>query len=371
MYVCSGICFAYGRGEGDCKIIIKLAGRLKILKKTEKKIYAGILALIAVLFCVNLFYGSVSIPANKVIDILCGKEVERQAWTNIVLQSRLPQAVVALLAGASLAVCGLMLQTLFQNPLAGPSILGISDGANLGVAVTMLYFGGNIGFGSVSLGNNLSIVFSALVGASTMLGLIIYFSTKVKNSIMILIIGMMMGYLASSGIAILNFSSTAEGVRSFVMWGMGNFSGVALKQIPFFVSVIVIGLILSVILIKPLNALLLGERYAANLGINITRSRLLILFCTGLLTGTVTAFCGPISFIGLAVPHIARLLLGTSNNKSLVPVTLLLGSVIALLCNVMTILPFSNKVLPLNAITPLIGAPVIIYVIINRKNIQY
>ena len=339
--------------------------------KKETAIYAGISILIVVLFFANLLYGSVSIPANKVIDILLGKEVERQAWTNIVLQSRLPQAVVALLAGASLAVCGLMLQTLFQNPLAGPSILGISDGANLGVAVTMLCFGGTIGFGNFSLGSNLSIVFSALTGALIMLGLIIYFSIKVKNSIMILIIGIMMGYVASSGIAILNFSATAEGVRSFVMWGMGSFSGVALKQIPFFASAIVIGLMLSVLLIKPLNALLLGERYAANLGINITRSRLLILLCTGLLTGTVTAFCGPIGFIGLAVPHIARLLLGTSNNKQLVPVTLLLGSVIALLCNIMTILPVSNKVLPLNAITSLIGAPVIIYIIINRKNIQY
>jgi len=339
--------------------------------KTKKAIYAGISVLIAVLFFANLLYGSVSIPVSKVLDILCGKEVERQAWTHIVLQSRLPQAVVALLAGASLAVCGLMLQTLFQNPLAGPSILGISDGANLGVAITMLCFGGNIGFGNISLGNNLSIVFSALAGALIILGLIIYFSTKVKNSIMILIIGMMMGYLASSGIAILNFSATAEGIRSFVMWGMGNFSGVALKQIPFFTGVIITGLILSILLIKPLNALLLGERYAANLGINITRSRLLILFCTGLLTGTVTAFCGPISFIGLAVPHVARLMLGTSNNKSLVPVTLLLGSGIALLCNIMTVLFFPEKILPLNAITPLIGAPVIIYVIINRKNIQY
>ncbi len=337
----------------------------------KSAIYTGILLLIAILFFANLLYGSISIPPAKVLDILTGKEVERLAWTNIVLQSRLPQAIVALLAGASLAVCGLMLQTLFQNPLAGPSILGISDGANLGVAMVMLCFGGNIGIGNISPGSNLSIVFSALTGALIMLGLIIYFSTKVKNSIMILIIGMMMGYLASSGIAILNFSATAEGVRSFVMWGMGNFSGVALQQIPFFSSVIIVGLLLSMLLIKPLNALLLGERYAANLGIHITRSRLLILLCTGLLTGTVTAFCGPISFIGLAVPHIARLMLGTSNNKQLVPVTLMLGSVVALLCNIMTTLPFPEKVLPLNAVTPLIGAPIIIYVIINRKNIQY
>lgn len=341
------------------------------MMENKKTVCIVISLLIVLLFFANLFYGSVSIPASKVLDILLGKEVERQAWVNIVVQSRLPQTVVALLSGASLAVCGLMLQTLFQNPLAGPSILGISDGANLGVAITMLCFGGNLGFGRISLGNNLSVVFSALIGALLVLGLIIYFSTKVKNSIMVLIIGMMIGYLASSGIAILNFSATAEGVRSFVMWGMGSFAGVALKQLPFYSTVIIAGLFFSVLMIKPLNALLLGERYAANLGIHITRSRVFILICTGLLTGTVTAFCGPISFIGLAVPHVARLMLGTSNHKLLLPVTLLSGGAIALLCNMMTIMPFSGSVLPLNAITPLLGAPVIIYVIVNRKNIQY
>ncbi len=337
----------------------------------KEKIVLIIFSLIIVLFFVNLFYGSVFIPPLEVCKILLGNEVERQAWVNIVIQSRLPQAVVALLAGSSLAVCGLMLQTLFQNPLAGPSILGISDGANLGVAVAIFCFGGHLGVGAYSLGYGLSIVLSALFGALFVLGLIIYFSTKLKNSIMVLIVGMMIGYLASSLIAILNYTSTAEGIRSFVMWGMGTFSGLSLGQIPFFSTIIIIGLFLSVLLIKPLNALLLNEKYAANLGVRILRTRIWILLCTGLLTGTVTAFCGPISFIGLVVPHVARLSLKTSNHKTLLPVTLLMGGAVALLCNILTVLPFSSTILPLNAITPLLGAPVIIYVIMNRKNIQY
>lgn len=181
----------------------------------------------------------------------------------------------------------------------------------------------------------------------------------------------MIGYLASSVISILNFYATADKVRSFVMWGLGNFSGVSLSLLPFFSLCTLTGLFLSVLLIKPLNALLLGEMYAANLGIKVKRTRALILLCTGLLTATTTAFCGPVSFIGLAVPHIARLLLGSSNHKMLLPVTLLTGACVALLCNMLMVLPGTNTLLPLNAVTPIIGAPVVIYVIVNRKNIQY
>jgi iron complex transport system permease protein len=327
--------------------------------------------LLVLLFFGNLFYGSVHIPAHKVWEILTGNEVERLAWTNIVIQSRLPQAITAVLAGAALSVSGLMLQTLFQNPLAGPSILGISDGANLGVAIVMLYMGGTIGRGAYTVGGSLAVVLAALIGAMAVLALIVYFSGKLKNNIMVLIIGMMIAYLASSGIAILNFMSSAESVRSYVMWGMGNFSGVALKQIPLYASMIFVGITGAVLLIKPLNALLLGERYAANLGIPIKRARMFVLLCTGLLTGVVTAFCGPVSFIGLAVPHVARLMLRTSNHQVLLPVTLLLGAIVALTCNILTILPFGQGVLPLNAITPVLGAPVIIYIIVNRKHIQY
>ncbi len=331
-----------------------------------------LLVLIALLFFANLIYGSVRIPPEQVWDVLTGKEIERSAWANIILQSRLPQAITALLAGASLAVCGLMLQTLFQNPLAGPSILGISDGANLGVALVILWFGGRIDHDVWWMpGGSLSVVIAAFAGASAVLAVIVYFSSKVKSNVLVLIIGLMIGYLASSAITILNSIASAESVRSFVMWGLGSFSGVSLKQLPFFSLAVMVGLTLSVLLIKPLNILLLGERYASNLGVNIGRTRLLIFICTGLLTAIVTAFCGPISFIGLAVPHVSRLILGTSNQNFLLPATLLAGSAVALLCNLMTILPFGHGLLPLNAVTPLLGAPVIIYVIINRKNTPY
>lgn len=324
------------------------------------------------LFIGGLAYGTVSIPLGQVMDILLGKGSDNVAWQHIVWQSRLPQALTALLAGASLAVGGLLLQTLFRNPLAGPSILGISDGANLGVAAVLLYSGGSLSqVGDWAVGGYLAVILAAFVGSCVVLGLIIYFSSKVKNNVMLLIIGIMIGYLASSLISILNYYASTDKVHAFVMWGLGNFSGVSLEQLPFFASAASVGLLLSVLLIKPLNALLLGEMYAANLGIRIKRTRVLILLCTGLLTATTTAFCGPVSFIGLAVPHVARLMLGTSNHKMLVPVTILCGACIALLCNMLMVIPGSNQILPLNAVTPMLGAPVIIYVIVNRKNIQY
>ena len=304
------------------------------------------------LFVGGLAYGAVPIPLDHVMDILLGKGSDKIAWQNIVLQSRLPQAITALLAGASLATSGLLLQTLFRNPLAGPSILGISDGANLGVAAIMLYFGGTLGqFTDWPISGYMAVILAAFVGACVILGLIIYFSAKVKNNVMLLIIGIMIGYLASSVISILNYYSSTDRVHAFVMWGLGNFSGVSLEQLPFFGTCALIGLLLAILLIKPLNALLLGEMYAANLGIRIKRTR--------------------ISFVGLAVPHIARLMLGSSNHKMLVPVTMLTGSCVALLCNMLMVVPGSNTILPLNAVTPMLGAPVIIYVIVNRKNIQY
>ena len=307
---------------------------------------------LVLLFGLSLVYGAVSIPLREVIDILCGKGSSSPAWEHIVWQARLPQAVTALFAGASLAVSGLLLQTLFRNPLAGPSILGISDGANLGVAAVLLYWGGSISqVSDFPITGYVAVILAALLGAFAILGII--------------------GYMVSSLISILNYYAAADRVHAFVMWGLGNFSAVSMEQLPFFSIVSVTGLLLSVLLIKPLNALLLGEMYAANLGVKVKQARMQILFCTGLLTAIVTAFCGPISFIGLAVPHIARLLLGTSNHKLLVPATILAGSCVALLCNLLMVVPGSNTILPLNAVTPMLGAPVIIYVIINRKNIQY
>ncbi|MBR5297503.1 MAG: iron ABC transporter permease [Parabacteroides sp.] len=335
-------------------------------------IYLFLLILLSGLFVGGLIYGAVSIPLDSVVNILLGDETERPAWINIVWQSRFPQAVTALLAGSSLAISGLLLQTLFRNPLAGPSILGISDGANLGVAAIMLYFGGSLGLlADFPVSGYLAIIFAAFGGAVAILSLIIYFSAKVRNNVMLLIIGIMIGYVASSLISVLNYYASSDKVHAFVMWGLGNFSGVSLEQLPYLMGFSIVGLLLSLLLIKPLNALLLGEMYASNLGVKIKRIRMLILFCAGLLTATTTAFCGPISFIGLAVPQMARLLLGSSNHKMLVPVTLLMGACVALLCNLLMVIPGTNNLLPLNAVTPILGAPVIIYVIVNRKNIQY
>lgn len=339
----------------------------------KSRIVWYILGLLGVLFAANLFWGSASIPFRSVFSILLGEESEKATWTYIVLQTRLPQAVTALFAGASLAVAGLMLQTVFANPLAGPSILGIDSGASLGVALVMLLCGGTIGTLHIGLSFSgyVAVILGAFAGAALILGLIIFFSTLIRSNVMLLIIGIMMGYITSSAISLLNFFATAEGVFSYTMWGMGDFSGVAAGQLPFFCGVLSVGLLLSVLLVKPLNALLLGERYAGNLGINVKRVRIALLVSTGILTAVTTAFCGPIAFIGLAVPHIARLLLGTSNHKLLLPVTLLCGGVIALVCNLISVLPGSAGVIPLNAITPVLGAPVIIYVIVNQRKIQY
>lgn len=324
---------------------------------------------VAILLVANLFVGSVSIPAREVLNVLMGQECERESWRYIILESRIPQAVTALLAGCSLAVAGLLLQTTFNNPLAGPSILGIDTGAALGVAVVMLAGGAAlVGSGMSAF---LASIVGAFVGASTVMAVILFFSTFVRNNLMLLIIGMMVGYLTSSIISLLNFFASANQVHAYTMWGMGNLSSVSLQQLPVYSLTAVCGLVIAFLLSKPLNAMLLGTRYAENLGVNISMTRNLLLLATGLLTATTTAFCGPITFIGLSVPHIARLLLDSSNHNTLLPVTMLCGGVVLLLCNMISVLPGSNGIIPINAVTPLIGAPVIIYVIVNQKKISY
>ena len=326
-------------------------------------------ALTLLLVLANLAWGSVKIPLDAVIDICLGKGAEKPGWDFIVLQSRLPQAITALLAGASLATAGLMLQTAFNNPLAGPSILGVNSGA--GLAIVMLLLGGSIGSSSFMLSGTLAVLTGAMTGAIVVLGVIIAFASMVKSNVMLLIIGIMVGYITSSAISLLNFFATAEGVFSYTIWGLGDFSGISMAQMPFFAIATLIGLVGALLLIKPLDALLLGERYAANLGVNVRLTRIGLLLCTGWLTAVVTAYCGPIAFIGLAVPHIARLLLQSSNHRWVVPATMLTGSVVALLCNLLCVLPGELGIIPLNAVTPLFGAPVIIYVIVNQRKIQY
>lgn len=326
----------------------------------------GLVLVIFALFILNLVMGSISIPVEDTFRILLGEDDVKPSWQYIILNSRLPQALTAILCGGALAASGLMLQTAFRNPLAGPSIFGINSGAGLGVALVMLFLGGSISAGSVSLSGFVAVLVAAFIGAMLVMMLIFFFSTIVRNHVMLLIIGIMIGYISNSAISLLNFFATDEGVRSYMVWGLGSFGGVSMKMMPVFASITLLGLAGSLMLIKPLNALMLGDRYAENLGINIIKVRNWLLIVTGILTAITTAFCGPVAFIGLAVPHIARLLLTTDNHRSLLPATILMGAVIALLCNLITILPGESGVIPLNAVTPIMGAPVIIYVILKR-----
>ena len=322
---------------------------------------------IIMLFAMNLIVGSVRIPLADVCDILFDKFEGKESWKYIVMENRLPQALTAMLCGASLAVCGLMLQTAFRNPLAGPDVFGISSGAGLGVAIVMLFLGGSVSTTLFTVSGFLAILTSAFIGAIVVTMIILFLSTMVRNSVLLLIVGLMVGYVSSSAVALLNFFASEEGVKSYMVWGMGNFGGVSMDHMLLFALLCLVGIIASIFLIKPLNIMLLGTQYAESLGINIRQIRNLLLVTVGLLTAVTTAFCGPISFIGLAIPHISRLLFRTDNHQILLPGTVLTGAVIALFCNLVCYLPGELGIIPLNAVTPLIGAPVIIYVIIKRR----
>lgn len=314
----------------------------------------------------SLFIGAVHIPPGQVWDVLTGGDAAGDAISFIILGSRLPQAVTALLAGAALAVSGLMMQTMFRNPLAGPSILGISSGANLGVALVMLLMGSTVTIGSLAVSGYVSIIIGAFAGSILIMGLLILLSSVLRNDLMLIITGVLIGYLTSSVITLLNYSASAHGVQGYIMWGMGSFNSVSTDQLPVFAIIVAVGLALSMMLVKPLNALLLGDDYARSLGIPIKAVRNLLLLATGILTAVTTAFCGPVAFIGLAVPHIARMIWRTDNHRVLMPATMLTGSAVALLCCIISVLP-SAGIAPINAVTPIIGVPVILYVVIRRK----
>lgn len=322
----------------------------------------GVIAVIVL----NLFIGSVSIPSREVFKIIMGQEAVKSSWRFIVLDSRLPQSITAVLCGASLSLSGLLLQTVFRNPLADPSVFGISSGAGLGVALVMLLWDGSMVSSVFCLAGFVAIFLAAFLGAMFMTFLILFVATKVRNSILLIIIGIMIGYIASSAITMLNFFATDEGVKSYVVWGMGNFSSVSSVYLPLFSIIVVLSVVASALLIKPLNVFLLGDAYAENLGVNVVRLRNAVLFITGLLVAVSTAFCGPIAFIGLSVPHISRMLMRTNDYRLLLPATVLMGSMVALACNFMCNLPGNKGIIPINAVTPLIGAPVVIYVIMRK-----
>lgn len=312
----------------------------------------------------NIFFGAIHIASAEVFSILLGNG-DNEALNYIVIGSRLPQALTALLAGAGLAASGLMLQTVFRNPLAGPSILGITSGASLGVALVLLLFGGVISIGTETLGGNLAVTVGALAGSFVVMGLLIALSARIRSNLTLLIAGMMAGYLASSLVTLLSSLSTSQGIQSYVMWGMGTFAGVSLERIPWFSLLTMAGLLMSMLLAKPLNLLLLGDNYAANLGVNVKRVRHALLTATGILSAVITACCGPVGFIGLAMPHIARMLFRTDDHLVLMPATMLCGGLLALVCNLVSVLPDAT-VIPINALTPIAGVPVVLYVILKR-----
>ena len=327
-----------------------------------------LLVAIVVLAIVNLLLGSVKIPVADVCRILFGAE-DNEIWTNIIWKSRLPQALTAIMAGAGLAVSGLQMQTVFRNPLAGPSVLGISNGSALGVAFVVLLSGriGGVALSRLGYLGDAAMSVAAIVGALAVMMLIVWIAQKVKGNVTLLIIGVMIGYLANAIIGVLKFLSPEEDVKAFVVWGLGSFSRVSGDEMILFVVLMCILLPLACLLVKPMNLLLLGDRYAANLGLNVKQARMLVIISSGILVAIVTAYCGPIMFIGLAVPHLARAIFRTSDHRLLMPATALCGAVLALVCNLIARMPGFEGALPVNSVTALVGAPVIAAVLFRRR----
>ncbi|MBR6320666.1 MAG: iron ABC transporter permease [Prevotella sp.] len=329
----------------------------------------GLLLLLAilVLVVVNLLIGSVRIPVAEVCRILLGYD-SSEIWTNIIFSSRLPQALTAIVAGAGLAVSGLQMQTVFRNPLAGPSVLGISNGSALGVAFVVLLSGqiGGVALSRLGYLGDAAMSIAAIVGALAVMLLILWVSQRVKGNVTLLIIGVMTGYLANAIIGVLKFLSPDEDVKAFVVWGLGSFSRVSGDEMVLFIVLMSILLPLSCLLVKDMNLMLLGDRYAANLGLNIRRSRMLVIVSSGVLVAIVTAYCGPIMFIGLAVPHLARALFRTADHRVLMPGTALCGAALALFCNFIARMPGFEGALPVNSVTALVGAPVIASILFRR-----
>ena len=330
--------------------------------------FVVLLACIVVLLVVNLLIGTVHIPVADVCKILT-VGTDNEIWTNIVLQSRLPQALTATVAGAGLAVSGLQMQTVFRNPLAGPSVLGISNGSALGVAFVVLLSGrvGGVALSRLGYLGDAAISVAAIVGALAVLSLILWISRKVSGNVTLLIMGVMIGYLANAIIGVLKFLSPEEDVKAFVVWGLGSFSRVSGDDMVLFIVLMCVLLPLAGLLVKDMNLMLLGERYAANLGLNIRRSRMMVIISSGVLVAIVTAYCGPIMFIGLAVPHLARAIFRTSDHRILLPGVALSGAALALLCNLIARMPGFEGALPVNSVTALVGAPVIVAVLFRRS----
>ena len=329
----------------------------------------GISIALGVFFLLNLLLGSVSIPLRAICEMLLGSEEQPVVWQNILWKSRVPQALTALVAGAALSVSGLQMQTVFRNPLADPSVLGVGAGASLGVAFVVLLSGavGGVALSRLGYLGEIALSVAAILGSLSVLALIVFISTKVKGNVTLLIIGVMIGYVANAIIGVLKFFSVEEDIRAYVIWGLGSFARVSGDQMLLFVTLMTLLIPLSFLLIKTMNLLLLGSNYARNLGLNIHRARLLVILSAGILVAIVTAYCGPIMFIGLAVPHLARTLFRSSDHRVLMPATVLIGSTLALACNLIARMPGFEGALPLNSVTALIGAPVVASVLFRKR----
>lgn len=339
--------------------------------KSQKDIIllSVILLTIFLFFFLNMLLGTVSIPAISIWNIIWGVSDESEIWENIIWKTRFPQALTALVAGAGLSISGLQMQTVFRNPLAGPSELGISSGASLGVALMILLSGsiGGIALSKIGFFGEIAISVAAILGALAVMSIIIAISQRIRGNVILLIIGVMIGYIATAIIGVLKFFSNDEDIRAYVIWGLGSFSKVSGNQVYTFACIILILIPLSFLLIKTLNLMLLGEGYARNLGLNIKRARLYTIICSCLLTAVVTAYCGPIVFLGLAVPHLCRTIFRTSDHRILMPAVMLTGASLALLCNLIARMPGFEGALPINSVTALIGAPIVISVLFSKR----
>lgn len=331
--------------------------------------FALILLSILMFFLLNLALGTISIPVRSIWNILWNTGEESEIWQNIIWKSRLPQTLTALIAGAGLSISGLQMQTVFRNPLAGPSELGISSGASLGVALVILLSGNIAGTALSSLGlfGEVAISFAAITGALAVMAIIIAISQRVRGNVILLIMGVMIGYIATAIIGVLKFFSNDEDVRAYVIWGLGSFAKVSGDQVYTFVYIMLALIPISFLLIKTLNLMLLGEGYARNLGLNIKRSRLYVITCSCVITAIVTAYCGPIVFLGLAVPHLCRTLFVSSDHRILMPAVTLTGASLALFCNLVARMPGFEGALPINSVTALIGAPIVISVLFGKR----
>lgn len=321
-----------------------------------------LLTLNLLLLVANICWGSVHIPLSDVWAAFSGQDSVSKGVRFIVLQSRLPAALTALLTGSALGVCGLLLQSYFRNPLAGPSILGITNGANLMVALIAL-----CGWGGATLAGHLTLtVLASLLGAFAILGLLLAIGHVVRTQVTLLIVGILLSYLTSALITLLSYQATAQGLQQLMLWGMGSFNGVSLSALPLYATLLLLTLFGSLWLIKPLNGWMLGEQYAQSLGFSIRRTRWMLLLVSGLLAAITTAWTGPIAFVGLSMPHVARMLMRTDNHLQLLPASLLLGALCCSLCLLLSTLPSGGTLLPINALTPLFGIPVILYVLLRR-----